>query len=138
MVPEQDFAEYRERLLKGVRAGIRRSACGATDLIQVFMNQRCIGVLDGKGVEAALQVQTDVHIDSIPKTTCCSAAFLLPNTDLEPAASSSCEIQSSSECRTTRRAVRFARSSFLNINPTCSRRVQSTAKTTQIYLTPPE
>ncbi|MEO5631339.1 MAG: hypothetical protein ABIQ24_12085 [Nitrospiraceae bacterium] len=65
MEPEQDFAEYRERLLKGVRAGIRRSACGAADLIQVFINQRRIGVLEGKGVEATLQVQTDVHIDSV-------------------------------------------------------------------------
>ena len=65
MEPEQDCAAYRERLLKGVRAGIHRSACGATDLIQVFMNQRRIGVLDGKGVEATLQVQTDVHIDSV-------------------------------------------------------------------------
>lgn len=65
MEPEQDFAEFRERLLKDVRAGIRRSACGAADLIQVFMNQRRIGVLGWKGVEATLQVQTDVHIDSV-------------------------------------------------------------------------
>jgi hypothetical protein len=65
MEPEQDFAEYRERLLKGVRAGIRCSACGAADLIQVFVNQRRIGVLDGTGVEASLQAQTDVRIDSV-------------------------------------------------------------------------
>ncbi|TKS62277.1 MAG: hypothetical protein EWM73_02620 [Nitrospira sp.] len=39
MEPEQDFAEYRERLLTGMRAGIRRSACGAADPIQVFVNQ---------------------------------------------------------------------------------------------------
>lgn len=65
MEPEQDCAAYRERLLKGMRAGIRRSACGSADLIQVFVNQRRIGVLGGKGIEATLQVQTDVHIDCV-------------------------------------------------------------------------
>lgn len=65
MEPEQDLVEYRDRLLHSIETGARRSACGAADSIQVFVNQRRIGVLDGKGVEATLQVQTDVRIDSV-------------------------------------------------------------------------
>jgi hypothetical protein len=65
MEPEQDFAEYRERLLKGVSAGIRRSVCDAADPIHVFVNHRRIGVLDGTGVETTLRAQTDVRIDSV-------------------------------------------------------------------------
>ena len=65
MEPEQDFAEYRERLLKGMREGIRRSAYGASDPIQVFVNQRRVGLLDGDGAEATLQVQSQTQIDSV-------------------------------------------------------------------------
>jgi len=65
MEPEQDFAEYRERLLTGMRAGIRRSACGAADPIQVFVNQRLVGLLDRAEAEATLQVQSQTQIDSV-------------------------------------------------------------------------
>lgn len=65
MEPEQDCAEYRERLLKGMREGIRRSACGAADPIQVFVNQRLVGLLDTAGAEATLQVQSQTQIDSV-------------------------------------------------------------------------
>ncbi|MBU6432562.1 MAG: hypothetical protein KGS09_09275 [Nitrospirae bacterium] len=65
MEREQDLTDYRDRLLNAVKAGARRSACGTSDSIQVFVNQRRVGLLDGKGVEATLQVQTDVRIDSV-------------------------------------------------------------------------
>ena len=65
MEPEHDCAEYRERLLTSLRGDMRRSASGAADSIQVFVNQRRIGVLHGNGSEDTLQVQTDVPIDSI-------------------------------------------------------------------------
>lgn len=65
MEPEQDLAEYRERLLNSMKAGVRRSTCGASDAIQVFVNQRRVGLLDGAGAEATLQVQTDARIESV-------------------------------------------------------------------------
>jgi len=65
MGPEQDIVEYRERLLQGMKAGICRSACDGSDPIQVFVNQRRVGLLDGAGAEATLQVQTDARIESV-------------------------------------------------------------------------
>jgi hypothetical protein len=65
MEHEQDLADYRERLLTALEAGARRSACDASDAIQVFVNQRRVGLLDGAGVEATLQVQSDTRIDTI-------------------------------------------------------------------------
>lgn len=65
MEREQDLTDYRDHLLNGMQAGARRSACGTSDRIQLFVNQRRVGLLDGKGVEATLQVQTDVRIDSV-------------------------------------------------------------------------
>jgi hypothetical protein len=63
MEPEQDFTGYRARLLKGIREGIGRSARAASDPIQVFVNQRRVGVLDG--TRATFQVQSEAHIDSV-------------------------------------------------------------------------
>lgn len=65
MEPEQDLAEYRERLLGSIRAGSRKSACTAADSIQVFVNQRRVGSMDGGGGEATLQVQSEVRVDSV-------------------------------------------------------------------------
>lgn len=65
MEREGDLNDYRSRLLNAVKAGASRSACGTSDLIQVFVNQRRMGLLDGNGAEATLQIQTDVHIDSV-------------------------------------------------------------------------
>jgi hypothetical protein len=65
MQPEQDLAEYRERLLNSIKTGARRSACNAADSVQVFVNQRRVGLLEGGGREATLQVQTDVRIDNV-------------------------------------------------------------------------
>lgn len=65
MEREGDLTDYRSRLLNAVKAGTSRSACGPSDLIQVFVNQRRMGLLDGNAGEATLQIQTDVHIDSV-------------------------------------------------------------------------
>jgi len=65
MEPEYDFTEYREHLLKSMKTGSRRSACGASDPIHIFVNHRRVGLLDGAGAEATLQVQSETHIDSV-------------------------------------------------------------------------
>jgi hypothetical protein len=65
MERERDLIDYRNRLLNSVKAGADRSACGRSGAIQVFVNQRRVGLLDRKGVEVTLQVQTDVRIDSV-------------------------------------------------------------------------
>lgn len=65
MERERDLTDYRDRLLNAMKAGACRSACGTSDSIQVFVNQRRVGLLEGKGIEATLQVQTDVRIDSV-------------------------------------------------------------------------
>jgi hypothetical protein len=65
MERERDLTDYRDRLLNTVKAGTRRSACGTSDSIQVFVNQRRVGLLDGKGIDATLRVQTDDRIDSV-------------------------------------------------------------------------
>ena len=65
MERERDLTDYRDYLLNTVKAGARRSACGTSDSIQVFVNQRRVGLLDGKGADATLQVQSDDRIDSV-------------------------------------------------------------------------
>ncbi len=65
MEPEQDIAQYRERLIKSMKDGAGRSACGSSDAIQVFVNQRHVGLLDGSGAESSLQVQTETRIETV-------------------------------------------------------------------------
>ncbi len=65
MESEQDCTGYREHLLSGMKEGARRAACGASDPIHVFVNQRRVGLLDGAGSEATLQVQSQTRIESV-------------------------------------------------------------------------
>lgn len=65
MEHDQDLETYRERLLDNLRTGSRRSRCGASDAIQVFVNQQRVGFLDGSGGEANLQVRTEARIDDV-------------------------------------------------------------------------
>lgn len=65
MEAEHDCTEYREHLLNSIKAGSRRSACGASDPLHLFVNHRHVGLLDGAGTEATLQVQSQTHIDSV-------------------------------------------------------------------------
>lgn len=65
MEQEHDLADYRARLLDALKVSVRRSACGSSDPIQVFINDRRVGLLDGAGTEATLQVQTHTRIDNV-------------------------------------------------------------------------
>lgn len=65
MEQERDLAGYRARLLDALTDSSRRSACGAADPIQVFVNERRVGLLDGGGAEATLQVQSHARIDTV-------------------------------------------------------------------------
>ncbi|HSF67847.1 MAG TPA: hypothetical protein VLA67_10515 [Nitrospiraceae bacterium] len=65
MESERDFAAYRERILNDMREGIHRSTCESADPIQVFMNQRRVGLLDRNGGESTLHVRSQARIESI-------------------------------------------------------------------------
>jgi uncharacterized protein (UPF0335 family) len=65
MEPERDLADYRARLLDALKISVRRSACGSSDPIQIFINDRRVGLLDGAGAEATLQVQSLARIDCV-------------------------------------------------------------------------
>ena len=65
MEQEQDLADYRARLLDGLTVSARRSICGPSDLIQVFVNERRVGVLDGKEAEATFQFQCQGRVDTV-------------------------------------------------------------------------
>lgn len=65
MNTDQEFSGYREHLLNAIRTGPRRSGCGASDPIHVFVNQRRVGLLESAGAEATLQVQSQTAVDSV-------------------------------------------------------------------------
>jgi hypothetical protein len=65
MEPEREFAEYRERLLKDMREGIHRSSCESADPIQVFVDQRRVGVLERNGGKSTLHVRSQTQIDTV-------------------------------------------------------------------------
>ncbi|MBI5314381.1 MAG: hypothetical protein HZB34_00240 [Nitrospirae bacterium] len=65
MEHEQELAEYRACLLKALTVSTHRSACSVSDPIHVFVNERRVGLLDGAGAEASLQLQSHVRIDTI-------------------------------------------------------------------------
>lgn len=65
MEHDRDVSEYRTRLLNALTGSMRRSACTDSDPIHVFVNERRVGLLDGGGAEAALQVQSLARIDTV-------------------------------------------------------------------------
>ncbi|MDO9116554.1 MAG: hypothetical protein Q7U39_01235 [Nitrospira sp.] len=65
MDSEHEFSGYREHLLNAIRTGPRRSGCGGSDPIHVFVNQRRVGLLESAGAEATLQVQSQTSVDSV-------------------------------------------------------------------------
>jgi hypothetical protein len=65
MENHHDLAAYRERLLQNIKSGSSRSACRTADSVQVFVNRRRIGSLDGSKGEAALHVRTDDRIEDV-------------------------------------------------------------------------
>jgi hypothetical protein len=65
MEEERDLSEYRARLLDGLEVGARRSACDSSDSIQVFVNERRAGQLDGRVTDATFQLYSDTRIDNV-------------------------------------------------------------------------
>lgn len=65
MEKHHDLAAYRDRLLQNIKSGSTRSACKTSDSVQVFVNQRRMGSLDGSKGEAELHVRTDDHIEDV-------------------------------------------------------------------------
>jgi hypothetical protein len=65
MEQERELMNFRARLLDGLKVSVRRSACGASDPIQVFVNERRVGFLERGGTEATLQLQSAARIDNV-------------------------------------------------------------------------
>jgi hypothetical protein len=65
MEKHYDLAVYRDRLLQNIQSGSTRSACRVSDSVQVFVNQRRMGSLDGSKGEATLHVRTDGRIEDV-------------------------------------------------------------------------
>lgn len=65
MEQEKDLADYRARLLEGLSVSARRTTCDPSDPIQVFVNERRVGFLDGRGIEATLQFQRQGRVDNV-------------------------------------------------------------------------
>ena len=65
MAQEHNLSDYRVRLLNVLKVGARRSAGGASDPVQVFINDQRVGLLTGAGIEATLQIVNHTHIDSV-------------------------------------------------------------------------
>lgn len=65
MEQEHNLSDYRARLLNALQVGGRRSAGGASDQVQVFINDRRVGLLNGGGTETRFQLISLAHIDSV-------------------------------------------------------------------------
>lgn len=67
MEQERELTNYRTQLLQALKLGLRRSACGSSDAIQVFVNQRRVGLLTG--ADATLHMQNHTRIDTVQLRT---------------------------------------------------------------------
>lgn len=65
MEQEHNLSDYRARLLNALKVGMHRSVGGTSSPIHVFINDRRVGMLNGAGTEATLQMVTHSHIDSV-------------------------------------------------------------------------
>jgi hypothetical protein len=69
MGQEEDLELYRSRLLESLNGRSSRSLRHASDPIQVYINERRVGELEGTGIGAMLQVQCVDHIDTVQLRT---------------------------------------------------------------------
>ncbi|MGE3977007.1 MAG: hypothetical protein AB7F94_05405 [Nitrospira sp.] len=69
MGQEEDLELYRSRLLESLNGHASRCLQGASDPIQVYVNERRVGELEGTGIGAMLQVQCIDHIDMVQLRT---------------------------------------------------------------------
>lgn len=65
----EDLERYRSRLLESLNNRSRRSPRGSSDPIQVYVNERRVGELEGAGMGAMLQVQYLDHIETVQLRT---------------------------------------------------------------------
>ncbi|MBS0184464.1 MAG: hypothetical protein JSS39_18915 [Nitrospira sp.] len=69
MGQEEDLELYRSRLLESLDSHASRCLRGVSDPIQVYVNERRVGELEGAGIGAMLQVQCIDHIDTVQLRT---------------------------------------------------------------------
>lgn len=69
MGQEEDLELYRSRLLESLSDRSSRSPRGASEPIQVYVNERRMGELEGTGIGAMLQVQCSDHIETVQLRT---------------------------------------------------------------------
>ena len=69
MGQEEDLELYRSRLLESLNSRSSRFPQGVSDPIQVYVNERRVGELEGAGIGAMLQVQCVEHIDTVQLRT---------------------------------------------------------------------
>jgi hypothetical protein len=65
MGQEEDLELYRSRLLESLNGRSGRSPRGASDSIQVYVNDRRVGELEGAAIGATLHVQCVDHIETV-------------------------------------------------------------------------
>ncbi len=66
---EEDLEAYRSQLLQSLSNPLSRSVSGVLDPIQVYINERRVGELEGAGMDATLHVQSLDHIETIQLRT---------------------------------------------------------------------
>lgn len=69
MGQEEDLELYRSRLLESLNGQASRCLQGVSDPIQVYVNERRVGELEGAGIGAMLQVRCIDHIDTVQLRT---------------------------------------------------------------------
>lgn len=62
---EEDVDTYRSQLLESLSSRSGRSIRGLSDPIQVYVNERHVGQLEGAGTDATLRVQSVDHIETV-------------------------------------------------------------------------
>ena len=66
---EKDVETYRSQLLESLSTRSGRSIRGVADPIQVYVNERRVGELEGTGIDATLHVQSLEHIETVQLRT---------------------------------------------------------------------
>lgn len=69
MGQEEELEIYRSRLLESLNGRSSRSLRAASDPIQVYVNERRVGELEGAGIDATLHVQNIEHIETVQLRT---------------------------------------------------------------------
>ena len=66
---EKDVETYRSQLLESLSTRSGRSIRSVSDPIQVYVNERRVGELEGAGIDATLHVQSLEHIETVQLRT---------------------------------------------------------------------